>query len=318
MGMKGNDRGARGDAKPRPDADIFGEDILHDLEELLQNEPTTARKKPAPSASPRPPAPPVPVPPPKLKGDAEKRRQAQELAAQAGNASDPKTATRLARQALELDRSCADALVVLAHARATAPDELAEGLARAVAWAAQGLGKEHIDYYRGKLWSVPEARPYMRARRELADVLRDMGRVDQAIAHYEALLELDAGDSQRNREPLLSCYLALGYHEAAKRLLDRFAKDESAVLAWSRVLERYLAGDLANATTALAKARESNHWVEGYLAGRKPMPQYTLSNPEPGSDSEARHCAAHLLPALVEHPRFGVWLAAQQQKTDSK
>lgn len=311
---KGRNQEAPGDAKPCPGADIFGEDILRDLDELLQNEPATTPRKSSRPVSPPPPVPPAPVPPPRLKGDPESRKKAQELAAQARNSSDPKQAVQLARKALELDRSCADALVVLAHARATAPDELAEGLARAVAWAARGLGKEYIDYHRGRLWSEPEARPYLRARRELADVLRDLGRVDQAIQHYEALLELDTGDSQRNREPVLGCYLALGDQEAAKRLLDRFAKDESAVLAWSRVLERYLAGDLAGATAALSKARQANAAVEDYLVGKKPMPQYAPGGFERGGDYEARHCAASLLPALVRHPRFGVWLAAQRHK----
>jgi len=296
------------------DEEVFGDDILRELDELLQNEPATAPRKPAPPTSTRSSDQPVTVPPPKLKGDPETRRKAQELASQARNAQDQKQALRFAREALKLDRNCVDGWVVLAHAKATAPDELAENLEAAVRRGEQGLGKEHIEHYRGKLWSMVEARPYMQARRELADVLRDMGHIDKAIGHYEALMDLDASDSQRNRDSLVGCYLAVGYVEAAKRVLDRFAGDTSAAMAWSRVMERYLAHDLAGAMGALATARQVNRWVEDYLVGRKPMPQHTLSDSTQGGDYEARHCAAGLLPALVQHPRFAVWLGAKQAK----
>lgn len=300
--------------KAQPDAPVFGDDVLRELDEMLLNEPVAPGKQPAAPGSGRSPTEPAATPVPKPKGDPENRRQAQELAAQARHAEDQKRAVHLAKQALAMDRNCADAWVVLAHLTATAPDELAEGLERAVERGARGLGEDFLTHFKGRLWSQPAARSYMQARRELADVLRDMGQSEKAIQHYEALMQLDAGDHLRVRDALVAAHLAAGYLDDAGRLLARFAADESTGLAWSRVLERYLTKDLAGALAALGTARQANHWVEDYLAGRKPMPQYTVTETARGGDYEARRCAANLLPAMVEHPRFAVWLGQQQSK----
>jgi tetratricopeptide (TPR) repeat protein len=297
-----------------PDDPVFGDDILHELDELLLNETVAPGKKPAAASLGRSPAEPPAAATPKPKGDPENRRQAQELATQARNAQEPKKAVHLAKQALAMDRNCVDAWVMLAHLSATAPDELAEGLERAVERGQRALGEEFIAHYAGRLWSQPEARPYLQARHELADVLRDMGRSEEAIQHYEALMQLDAGDHLRVRDALVAAYLAAGYIDDAGRLLAKFVSDETAGLAWSRVLERFSAKDMAGALAALVKARRANHWAEDYLAGRKPMPQHTINETAQGSDYEARRCAANLLPAMVEHPRFAVWLGQQQAK----
>lgn len=303
--------------------EVFPEEMLRDLDEMVRNEPPVTPKLPARpasaplssarpgSAAPPPATRPASMPPPEPQGDSQSRRRAQELATRAANTPDSKKAGKLARQALELDRYCVDALVVLAHARATAPDELAEYLETAVRRGEQGLGTSYVEHYRGKFGSRPEARPYLRARRELADLFRDMGRLEKAIGHYEALLELDPADGLRVRDSLLGCYLAKGYLEGAQRVLAAFAIDTGATLAWARVMERYLAEDLGGAAAALSKARQSNAPAEDYLLGKKPMPQFTPSTFERGGEYEAIYCAANLLPALVQHPRFSAWLAKQ-------
>jgi hypothetical protein len=148
---KGKDRGTQADAG----ADVFGEDILRELDEMLLNEPTAAGRH---AGSTRSSAQPAPVPPPKPKGDPGNRRKAEELAAQAKNIPERKKAAHVAKQALALDHNCVDAWVILAHARATAPDELAEGLEKAVERGERGLGQDFLDHYRGKVWAQPSYR----------------------------------------------------------------------------------------------------------------------------------------------------------------
>ena len=227
--------------------------------------------------------------------------KAQELAYDAMEADDPNTAVELAMKAVELDRRCVDALVMLAHAGSDSPDELIENIEKAVWMGERALGEEFFDENRGHFWGIIKTRPYMRARQELADLLRDAGRTDDAIAHYEAMLDLNPDDNQGLRDLLLACYLMQGDLDGARRVFDDNEDDGSATFQWSRVLERLLAGDEAKAVTLLAEARKDNAFVEPYMTGKKGMPRTLPDYFSPGDESEAKYVAVNLRPAWEEH-----------------
>ena len=237
--------------------------------------------------------------------------KAQELAYDAMEADDPNTAVKLAMRAVELDRRCVDALVMLAHAGSDSPDELIENIEKAVWMGERALGEEFFDENRGHFWGIIKTRPYMRARQELADLLRDAGRTDDAIAHYEAMLDLNPDDNQGIRDLLLACYLMQGDLDGARRVFDDNEDDGSATFQWSRVLERHLAGDEAKAVTLLAEARKDNAFVEPYMTGKKGMPRTLPDYFSPGDESEAKYVAVNLRPAWEEHRASVAWLKAQ-------
>lgn len=237
--------------------------------------------------------------------------KAQELAYDAMEADDPNTAVKLAMRAVELDRRCVDALVMLAHAGSDSPDELIENIEKAVWMGERDLGDDFFDENRGHFWGIIKTRPYMRARQELADLLRDAGRTDDAIAHYEAMLDLNPDDNQGIRDLLLACYLMQGDLDGARRVFDDNEDDGSATFQWSRVLERHLAGDKATAVTLLAEARKDNAFVEPYMTGKKGMPRTLPDYFSPGDESEAKYVAVNLRPAWEEHRASVAWLKAQ-------
>lgn len=237
--------------------------------------------------------------------------KAQELAYEAMEADDPNTVVSLAMRAVELDRRCVDALVILAHAGADSQEQLVESLEKAVWIGEQALGEDFFEENRGRFWGLIETRPYMRARQELADLLRDAGRTDEAIGHYEAMLELNPNDNQGVRDLLLGCYLSRGDLDGARRLFDQYDDDGSATFRWSRVLERHFAGDEAKAAKLLAEARKDNAFVEPYLTGKKRMPDALPGYYSPGDESEAKHVAVNLCPAWKGHPESVEWLKEQ-------
>ena len=237
--------------------------------------------------------------------------KAQELAYQAMDSDNINTAVELAMQAVELDRRCVDALVILAHGGSQSQDELIENLEKTVWIGEQALGEDYIEENRGHFWGILETRPYMRARQELADLLHDAGRTDEAIAHYEAMLELNPNDNQGIREVLLAFYLTRGDLDGARRLFDQYDEDGSASFQWSRILERHISGDETKAVTLLAEARKDNAFVEPYLTGAKRMPRSLPDYYSPGEDSEAKHVAVSLRPAWKGHRASVAWLKAQ-------
>jgi hypothetical protein len=83
------------------------------------------------------------------------------------------------------------------------------GLRTAVEAGARSLGGEFFAQNHGSFWGNVLTRLNMRARFERAEQLRDVDLPGEAVAEYEALLELNPGDNQNAREPLLGLYLKI-------------------------------------------------------------------------------------------------------------
>ncbi len=234
--------------------------------------------------------------------------QAQELALEAMSATTALSARKLALQALKLDPDCVDALVLMVDLEAETADAAINGIKNAVAAGERSLGKAFFEEYKGHFWLALETRPYMRARMRLAEILRDAMRLDEAITHFEALLELCPNDNLGARDPLLALYLHQGRIDAAGRLLREFEDDRSAVHIWGHTLERYLSGDILEASLALRRALAMNPNMLEYLFGLKSIPNQLPDSYSPGSPEEAMIAAHHLLPAWVTHQTAFQWM----------
>ncbi len=239
------------------------------------------------------------------------REEAQELAYEAMEAKTKERARTLARRALAKDPDCVDALVVLTAIEAKSPKEAIAGLQKALTAGERSLGAEFFKENKGHFWGLMETRSYMRARLELAELLHREGLNLEAIQHYEALLELNPGDNQGVRYPLLGLYLLVANLEGAGKLLREFEDDAMATFAWGRALERVLSGDLQGASVALGIARKKNRFLELYLTGQKDMPSQLPDSYSLGSEEEAIVCLDNIGPAWVEHPDAALWLVSQ-------
>jgi tetratricopeptide (TPR) repeat protein len=244
------------------------------------------------------------------------REQAQELAANAMQAPTKARALALSRRAVELDPDCVDALVNLAGLESKTPEQAIERLKVAVAVGERSLGAGYFQENKGYFWGLYETRPYMRARHRLADMLLAAERVDEAIGHLEAMLELNPGDNQGIREILLGACLTVSNLEGARRVLTAYEDDGSAVFAWGRVLERVLSQQFTEAEAALAEARKGNRFVELYLTRAKKLPRNMPTMYSMGSMEEAQLCLEALSGAWGEHPKAVFWLMAQLMEFD--
>ena len=240
--------------------------------------------------------------------------RAQELAYDAMEAEDPLEALRLAAQALRLDPDCTDALRLKVSLVPTELDTRIQRMREVVEKAERNLGEDFIEEHRGHFWGLLSTRPYMRAMQDLADLLTQADRLDEAIAVYERMLELNPNDNQGVRYALLGLYLATKRTERAAELFERYPGEEdySAVFAWGRVLLDWLGSHEASARLALLSARRVNPFVEGYLTGEQPLPQRLPPGYSPGEPSEAQFAATELWLACKGLPEFTAWLREQQ------
>ncbi len=239
------------------------------------------------------------------------QEEAQDLAFEAMETESAAQARKLVKRALALDPDCVDALVLLVQLDANSPKAAIAGLQKAVAAGERSLGANFFAENKGHFWGILEARPYTRARLNLAEVLRAVGLEQDAIAHYEGLLEVNPNDNQGLRYVLLGSYLAQDRLDDARKLPRDYPGDDMASFAWGKVLERYLAGDHTGAQRALKSARRGNPFVELYLSGQREPPDSMPGSYSLGSDEEALICVDSVGAAWAKHPAAIFWLMEQ-------
>ena len=219
-----------------------------------------------------------------------------------------------AMEAVEIDPNCVDALHILAQLGSENDEELIDNLRLTVKQGEKGLGKKFFKENEGHFWGLIETRPYMRARAQLAQLLYQADKMNEAIEHYEEMLRLNPGDNQGLRYSLLGAYLEQDNLAGAKRLFSEFEDEGSAMFAWARVLAAVLAENKKEATKALKAAREVNKHVEAFLTGRKKLPTEEPAYYGFGDENEAVVCVQEIGTAWNRHPDAIDWLKEQKVK----
>ena len=214
--------------------------------------------------------------------------QAQEVMYRAWEASSPARRVALARQALEISPDCADAYVLLVEHSTGGLAESIALLREGVAAGERALGKRAFKDDVGHFWGLLETRPYMRARAGLAQLLREAGQHDEAIAHYRDLLRLNPNDNQGLRYELASYLLELGLDDELTGLLATYEDDCSATWAYSAALLAFRKrGDDEDARQLLVDAQQVNPHVPAYLLGKRKLPKRLPDYMGMGDESEA-------------------------------
>jgi len=235
---------------------------------------------------------------------------AQELAYLAFESEDQKIADELTAKALTIDPDCVDALAIRAFLDSEDAAQLIEALEHAATCGENRLGEEFFAEYMGDFWPLVDARPYMRAIKQLAEVLWTVGRRFDAVEHYVNLLDLDPADHMGNSVLLLGCYLAMGEVQRSWDLLEEY-DDDSALFHWSWVLVFLMSDDETASEDALKGAMDVNPYVAPHLLG---MAEPAEGNPAVvtiGSPEEAQVCLQILGEAWEHNPMAQIWLHGQ-------
>ncbi len=216
---------------------------------------------------------------------------------------------QLVRKALELWPDCPDAHVVLGE-RESDPAKALEHFTRGMEAGERTLGPEIFEEDAGHFWGLVETRPYMRARFGVARSLEDLGRLDEAIDHFRAMLALNPNDNQGVREELMVCLLKTKRHEELDKLLKTCKNDKGkAMWNYTRALLTFRQkGDTQTARRHLRQAFEDNELVPDYLLEELPLPAVFPDSYALGSEEEAILCADALMEVWQDTPGAVEWL----------
>jgi len=234
------------------------------------------------------------------------------LVARAWAAVDGAERCELARRALAVDPDCADAQYILTEESDAPEAEKLAGFRKAMECAERALGPDLFDEGVGRFWTLPETRPYMRARKAVADLLHAMGRPGSAAGHYEYLLRLNPEDNQGCRECLAACWLELGEWGALDDLLRRYEEDAACWWDYGRAAVEYVRsrGAASRAVEYLAEARETNPQVPAFLRGERRLPRGLAELIRLGEATAAAVFTALFGRALAQHPELLTWMSA--------
>jgi tetratricopeptide (TPR) repeat protein len=215
--------------------------------------------------------------------------QAQDIMYQAWDATGARR-IRLARKALTVSEDCADAYVLLAEEAVKTIEEARELFEKGVAAGERALGPKAFEEDAGHFWGIIETRPYMRARAGLAGCLYNMGKREEAVAHYQDMLRLNPGDNQGIRYFLANLLLEIGDEEGLTALLEQYGDEASAVWLYTRALVMFQREGPSEAATAqLEEAISYNPFVPSYLLGKKQVPKRLPDYMGLGDENEAIH-----------------------------
>ncbi|MBI3865548.1 MAG: hypothetical protein HY290_27055 [Planctomycetia bacterium] len=278
--------------------------------------PKSARgAKPSPNKSAaRPKARKMHQPPPRRRKAPLER--AQDLIERAFVTADPERQFELTQRALEASADCADAYTMLSRFVADRRQALVL-LEQGLRAAERTLGEKKSQLV-GHYWHILETRPYMRARLALAECLWQLGRRQESVENYLAMLRLNPGDSQGVRYVVADHLLDLNRDDDFDALLEQY-DEPSTFLTFARLLREFRrSGDSPAARSLLGQAIGRNRFVVPLLLEIEVLPDHRPDSYTIGSRSEAQLYVGDLARAWKQTPGAITWLRTSVELESGK
>jgi len=243
-----------------------------------------------------------------------KLHKAQDLIYDAWEMDDPDIRVKMAIEAIEITKDCADAYVILAEDQAKTWEDARHYYEKGVKAGERALGKKMFVEDRGHFWGMTSTRPYMRARKGLAHSLWQLGKYDEAIGHYKEMLDLNPSDNQGIRYILASCLAEqLRWDELEEHFkIKEYEDDCAADWVYTKALLNFVReGASEKANKQLNLGMKYNKHVPDYLTGKKIVSKLLPDTITMGGEDEAMCYAAIFLKAWRKVSGAIEWIKEQ-------
>ncbi|MCC6422489.1 MAG: hypothetical protein IT447_03350 [Phycisphaerales bacterium] len=219
---------------------------------------------------------------------------------------------QLAKEALDICPDAADAYCLLAENRGYDIAGANELFRQGMEAGRRALGEKPFEDPEYRFWGAIRSRPYMRARNGYAQTLLSLGRKQEAVEEFKALLKLNPNDNQGIRYQLAPLLLELNRLDDLDELLneENFQDDGSAEWTYVRALLVYRRMAASpKARTELFTAIRSNPHVPKYLLGRVDLPSTLPRYFSYGDEDEAMIVASSQKTLWEQSPGALNWLS---------
>jgi hypothetical protein len=226
-----------------------------------------------------------------------------------------KNKAKYAKEALEICEDCADAYIILSKDSTINNDQKKEFLIRAVQAAKNILKIDDLESAPNEIFKLKLAEPFFGAKYTLAVHLWTIGEKDAAIENALDILNYDEYDNLLVRNLLANWLLTEERYIQLEGLLEKYEKDNSAVINYSRVAFLYKTNEIKAAESALRRAYNRNPFVIPYLVKQKRVPSTLPNLARFGSEEEAIRYAGLGLEAWND-PIMIKWIKEKKKDFD--
>ncbi len=215
--------------------------------------------------------------------------KAQDLVFEAYNLPLSKAKLNISK-ALLLDKNCIEAYEFLGS-KEPAPEIAIVFFEKGITIGRQIFGGKFLEETKGFFWGVHKTRPYMRCLYNFANCLLIMDKIEEGIAIFEEMIELNPNDNQGVRYLLQILLLETDEFEKFRKYDLMFDTDQSTFALFNRALNTFiLEGDSIKANKCLKVALERNKYVAKNLLSRKEI-VLTSNTYSIGDENEADYYA---------------------------
>ncbi|WP_411170564.1 DUF6398 domain-containing protein [Clostridium sp. MB05] len=214
-------------------------------------------------------------------------KKANKLANEAWNQKNYNKKVKLAREALEISKNCAEAYIILSYDNSLNIKEQKALVIKGIEAAENVIGKENLKNYIGKFLDLEITRPYYSAKYRLGNLLWSINEKLEAIKEFNDLIELCPEDRLLIRGILLSWLISESLDEEAENLLERYKGDYLPSTKFSKALYLFKVGKKDEAERALRIANASNQFVIDYIIKQKRIPKNPPELKSLGSEEDA-------------------------------
>jgi hypothetical protein len=226
-----------------------------------------------------------------------------------------KNRAKYAKEALEIYEDCADAYIILSRDSSINNLQKKTLLERAVKAAQNLLRIDDLETAEPELFKLRVAEPFFGAKYSLALHLWEMGEKEVAIENALDILRYNDQDNLMVRCILANWLLSEQKYEQLKDLLEKYEKDNSAAINYSRVVLLYKTNEIKSAENALRRAYKRNSFVIPYIIKQKKVPSTLPHMFKLGSEEEAIKYASLGLEAWND-PKMIQWIKEKKKDFD--
>lgn len=180
-------------------------------------------------------------------------------------------ALKYARKALQADKNCLDAEMMIAELTSEDGEELKRKYEKMIEKAEKDLKEADIfkEENKGHFWLIVETRPYMRLRHSYVCLLLDLGKFRKAVRECEDLLQLCESDNIGVRYLLMSLYAFFEDELNVIRLHKRYEEEASSQMLLPIIALYYKLDDYKKAESYLKKLKKVNAELEDVFCGEE-------------------------------------------------
>ncbi|WP_160690185.1 DUF6398 domain-containing protein [Clostridium sp. C2-6-12] len=241
--------------------------------------------------------------------------EAQDVVEFAWKQKNYKNKAKYAKEALEICKDCADAYIILSKDSALNNDQKKELLEKAVEAAKNILKINNLETAPAEIFKIKEAEPFFGAKYTLAVHLWENGEKEAAIENALDILKHNEYDVLMVRNLLANWLLSEERYAQLEELLEKYEKDNSAAINYSRVAFLYKTNEVKAAESALRRAYKRNPFVIPYLVKQKRVPSTLPHIARFGSEEEAIRYASIGLEAWND-PKMIQWIKDKKKDFD--